>query len=173
MTTLIEYDERMEHVIRNATIDDFPGVVSLNEEWVHHTSPLDIEGLAALHDQASYHRVVSSADGIVAFALALREGAEYDSPNYRWFSERGGTFLYIDRIVVSSGCQQLGLGTALYDDLIATAHSAGVPRIVCEVDIEPLNAPSIAFHDRRGFVEVGTQWIKGGAKRVSLREMPL
>lgn len=163
----------MEHVIRNATAGDLSRVLSLNEEWVHHTSPLDEAGLAALHAQASYHRVVSSAEDVVAFALALREGAEYDSPNYRWFSERGGTFLYIDRIVVSSGHQNRGLGGALYDDLIASAHAAGVGRIVCEVDIEPLNAPSIAFHDRRGFVEVGTQWIKGGSKRVSLREMAL
>lgn len=163
----------MEHVIRNATEGDFSRVVSLNEEWVHHTSPLDVAGLAALHDQASYHRVVCCEGDVAAFALALREGAEYDSPNYRWFSERGGTFLYIDRIVVSTAHQGRGLGNALYDDLIEAARAAGVRRIVCEVDIEPLNAPSIAFHDRRGFDEVGTQWVKGGAKRVSLREMSL
>lgn len=163
----------MEHSIRNATSDDFPRVVSLNEEWVHHTSPLDAEELAALHAHASYHRVVSRGDDVVAFALALREGAEYDSPNYRWFSERGGEFLYIDRIVVSSAHQHRGLGSALYDDLIEMARAGGVSRIVCEVDIVPLNAPSIAFHDRRGFAEVGTQWIKGGDKCVSLREMIL
>ena len=32
---------------------------------------------------------------------ALREGTPYESPNYRWFSERYPEFVYIDRIVIA------------------------------------------------------------------------
>ena len=79
-------------------------------------------------------------------------------------------FLYIDRIVVGRAYQRAGLGAALYADLLEFAAQRGVERLVCEVDIEPLNVASDAFHRRRGFVEVGTQWLALGTKRVSLRE---
>jgi predicted GNAT superfamily acetyltransferase len=39
------------------------------------------------------------------------------------------------------------------------------------VNIEPPNPGSDAFHAGRGFVEVGTQWVADGTKRVSLREL--
>ena len=34
------------------------------------------------------------------FAIVLREGADYGSPNYRWFSDRHERFTYLDRMVV-------------------------------------------------------------------------
>ena len=145
-------------------------ILRLNARWEHVTSALDEASLAHLHAHAAYHRVVEIDSRIVAFLLALGPGVTYESPNYRWFDSRPGEFLYIDRIVVAAGQQRSGLGDALYDDLFAFARQREIPRLVCEVDIEPHNAASDAFHERRGFVEVGTQWVAGGSKRVSLRE---
>jgi predicted GNAT superfamily acetyltransferase len=158
-------------LIRPATLADIDAILGLNAEWEHFTSPLDPSGLVRLHGQSAYHRVVEVDGRVVAFLLALLEGADYASRNYRWFADaEGEPFLYVDRIVVALTEQGSGLGAALYDDLFAFAGAEGIGRIVCEVDIEPPNGISSGFHDRYGFMEVGTQWVGGGAKRVSLRE---
>ena len=157
-------------MIRSARLHDLYAILRLNAQWEHVTSPLTEGSLAHLHANASYHRVLELDTRVVAFLLALGPGVSYESPNYRWFDARPGEFLYIDRIVVAEGHQRSGFGDALYDDLLTFARRRGIPRLTCEVDVEPLNAASDSFHTRRGFAEVGTQWVAGGTKRVSLRE---
>lgn len=159
--------------IRPATPDDFDGILCLNAEWEHFTSVLEHESLAQLHDSAVYHRVCEAGSRVVAFLLALGPGADYDSPNYRFFDSAGDDFIYIDRIVVDRAYQRTGLADALYDDLLDLARRRGIDRVVCEVDAEPPNVASDRFHARRGFIEVGTQWVGGRSKRVSLRECPV
>lgn len=158
------------HRIRATTEADLPAILRLNAEWQHVTSPLDGAALAHLHAHAAYHRVAEVDGEVVAFLLAFGPDVPYDSPNYRWFEANSAEFLYIDRVVVAGDHQRGGFGEKLYRDLEEYARTSGAGRLVCEVDIEPLNAASDAFHRRRGFVEVGTQWLPGGAKRVSLRE---
>jgi hypothetical protein len=138
---------------------------------VRFTSDLDPTALEHLHAQSPYHRVAVADARVAGFLLALREGADYASPNYRWFDAHGGAFLYVDRVVVDTALHGRGIATALYDDFLGFAKAAGVGRVVCELDIEPPNVASGRFHDRYGFVEVGTQRVAGGAKLVSLREL--
>lgn len=157
-------------VIRAATPGDFESILRLNQEWEHATSPLTLESLAHLHEHATHHRVVEVDSRVAAFLLALGPNVPYDSPNYRWFDSGARDFLYIDRVVVSSQYQRAGLGDALYDDLTEFGRQSGISRLVCEIDIEPCNSASDAFHSRRGFAEVGTQWIQASKKLVSLRE---
>jgi predicted GNAT superfamily acetyltransferase len=155
--------------LRDARREDFAAILALNEESVRFTSPLTAERLDALHRAAAYHKVVEIDGAIAAFLLAFREGAPYDSPNYLWFAERYPVFVYIDRIVVSPAHRGARLGVALYDDIIAFAAASRVPWLTCEFDIEPPNPASERFHARMGFGEVGTQWLGGGKKRVSLQ----
>jgi len=146
-------------------------ILALNEEWVHFTAPLDEGALAELHAQAAYHRVVEEGGRVVGFLLAVGPGQPYESLNYRWFAARHNAFLYIDRVVVGGAHQRSGVGAALYDDAAAFAVAHGFGRLVCEINIEPPNPGSAAFHARRGFVEVGTQWVADGTKRVALLEL--
>jgi len=155
--------------IRPAIAADFPAILALNAALVHFLSPLDAARLQALHAQAAYHRVVEIDGGVGAFLLAFRERAAYDSPNYLWFAQRYSEFLYIDRVVVDPAQQGRGLGARLYDDLFAYAQSAGVATVTCEFDLDPPNPGSQKFHARFGFREVGTQWLAGGKKQVSLQ----
>lgn len=134
------------------------------------TSPLDEAALADLHAQAAYHRVTEEDGRVVAFLLALAPGRSYGSPNYIWFAARHDDFLYVDRVVVVGDRRRAGLGGALYDDVAAWAAAHGFGRLVCEVNIEPPNEVSAAFHRRHGFARVGTQWVAGGTKRVALLE---
>jgi uncharacterized protein len=156
-------------MIRNANESDFDSILALNQESVHFTSPMDLARLIHLDTQSAYHRVIELDGEVVAFLLALREGADYPNPNYEWFSEHLENFLYVDRIVISSAQQGKRLGQALYDDLFAYARQEEIGQIACEFDVEPPNPVSQKFHARYGFSEMGTHWVAGGSKRVSLQ----
>ncbi len=157
-------------MIRDAKTVDFPVILALNSKMEQYMSALDEELLSNLHDIAVYHRVIEvEPDGVVGFLLALREGASYGSPNYRWFAERYQEFLYIDRVALAPSQQGRGLGRLLYDDVFAFARARGVSTVTLEFDIDPPNEASRRFHAKCGFREVGTQWVAGGKKLVSLQ----
>jgi len=159
--------------IRNATPGDFGRILELNEVAVRFLSPLDATRLADLHEAAAFHRVLAEDERIDGFLLAFREGANYDSPNYRWFAARYPRFLYIDRVVIADDRQGRGLGRRLYVDLLAFARDTGASLVTCEFDLEPPNEPSRLFHTAFGFREVGTQVVGTGGKRVSLQALPV
>ena len=159
-------------MIRDAAPTDFPAILELNAESVQFLSPLSLARLDRLHQMAAYHKVVERDGTVAAFLLALREGADYDSPNYAWFAERYPEFLYIDRIVVAPTARGHGFAAALYEDIIAFASCAGALPLTCEFDLNPPNPASMRFHAGMGFHEVGTQWLYGRTKQVSMQARP-
>jgi hypothetical protein len=148
---------------------DFPAVLQLNAESVRFLSPLDGAGLERLHRQSPLHRVLESEGRVLAFLIALQQGADYGSPNYRWFAARHDRFLYVDRVVVSAAFQGQGAGARLYRELFEHALRHDFPLVCCEFDLEPPNPGSAAFHSRFGFAEVARQTVGTGAKLVSLQ----
>lgn len=103
---------------------------------------------------------------IEALLLAFDQDADYDSPNFLWFRDRYPRFVYVDRIVVAPACRGRRLARRLYDDLFEQARRREHDQIVCEVNTQPPNLASDAFHARLGFVEVGRAVLPGGAKAV-------
>ena len=160
-------------MIRDATPSDYVAILAINLESEHLLAPLDLGQLARLHAMADRVRVVDLGGAVAAFLIALREGASYESPNYRYFAARQDTFLYVDRIVVAAEHQGEGWGGALYRELFAYARKQGVPRVTCEIDAVPPNEASHRFHARFGFRELGRQWVADGHKQVSLQEAPV
>lgn len=159
--------------IRDARPGDLEQILRLNGSSVQFLSPLTSGRLRGLHAAAAYHRVMDQDSAVQAFLLALREGAAYDSPNYRWFSDRFDRFLYIDRIVVSEAWRGQGIARLLYEDLFSFARRENAGLVVCEFDVDPPNEPSCRFHERFGFEEVGTQRVGPNLKRVSLQAVSL
>jgi predicted GNAT superfamily acetyltransferase len=157
--------------VRDIVAADTPAILALNLESEAVLSPMDAARYAHLLAQSAYGRVVDEDGVVVAFLLAFREGADYDSVNYRWFDAHYEAFLYVDRVVVARAHQGRGFGARLYDDLFAFARDAHVSSVTCEFDIDPPNEASRRFHARYGFAEVGTQTLPGG-KRVSLQRAP-
>ena len=125
--------------------------------------------LAALDREAALHVVIERGNEVVAFLLAFREHANYDSVNYRWFDRRYPSFLYIDRVVVAHSIQNNGAGSLLYKRAFSHAVEIGVPILACEFDVDPPNPASERFHAKFGFREVGRQFVAHGNKQVSLR----
>ena len=103
---------------------------------------------------------------IEAMLLAFDQDAHYDSPNFLWFRERYRRFVYVDRVVVAPAHRGRNLARRLYDDLFEQARRHGHDQIVCEVNTEPPNPASDAFHARLDFVEVGRAILPGRAKAV-------
>lgn len=146
--------------------DDLPGIaplLALNNAHAAELSLLDEAGFRHLAREAFHACRIGTAD---AFMLSFDQGADYDSPNFRWFRERYPRFVYVDRICVAPHARGRGLARQFYDTLFARAREAGHERIVCEVNIEPPNPGSDAFHAALAFTEVGRAAIHGGSKTV-------
>jgi predicted GNAT superfamily acetyltransferase len=93
-------------------------------------------------------------DGAFAgFVVTFAPGTAYDSENYRWFTGRHERFYYLDRIVLHDDFRRRGLGSFVYDEMERVA--APYTRLCLEVNLLPRNDASLAFHDRRGYREVG------------------
>jgi uncharacterized protein len=157
--------------IRDLSLLDATAILSLNNEHARETSALDDAGLTTLLNMALYARGVDR--GTTAFLIALDHNASYGSPNFQWFKASRRSFVYIDRIIVSSAARGSGIARLLYQDLFATAKRAGHDRVVCEVNIEPPNPVSEAFHAAMGFDAVGQATIYGGTKTVRYLEKML
>ena len=151
----------------DAVKSDYPAILRLNADAVPHVNLISEATLCDLHAASCYFRQVVVGDVVAGFLLALPEGARYDSLNYRWFSARYPTFVYIDRVVVGQDFQRQGIGRLLYGDLEAMARRRA-PLLSCEVNLRPSNPGSMAFHEAFGFEEVGQQDTEGGEKRVRL-----
>lgn len=165
--------DRSETLLRDATAADFPRIVVLNAAEVRQTSAMDLERLAYLHGRAAWHRVAVVGDEVVAFLLAFRDGADYPNPNFDWFAARYPSFVYVDRVVVDAAFNGRGIGSLLYRDLFGRARDLGAGVVACEFNVVPPNEASARFHARWGFREVGTQWLEGGGKQVSLQVAPV
>lgn len=148
---------------------DLPALAALNDAAVPAVSPLGLAGLTAHVPRCEVAVVIDDDAGVpVAFLLALAPGADYASENFRWFEAHRPGSLYVDRIVVAPTAHGRGLGRLLYATVAGRASELGLAEITCEVNLEPPNPQSLAFHARLGFAQVGEQVTKGGAVRVAL-----
>ena len=142
-------------ILRNAERTDLDRVLAINQGAVPSMNSLELGDIEQFAADAIWFRVVEIDSGIAAFLIALDAKTDYESINYRWFRDRYADFLYIDRIAVDPRFQRRGLGQALYEDLFAEARRRNVERICAEVNLQPPNPGSIAFHRAMGFAEVG------------------
>lgn len=157
--------------IETVSADEAAGpLLALNNAHAVELSWLEPDRLARMIGQAFLARRVGAADALL---IAFDQTADYDSPNFLWFRARYPRFVYVDRIVVSESARGRGLARRLYDHLFDAARAAGHERVVCEVNSDPPNPASDAFHASLGFVEVGAAAIHRGEKTVAYLERRL
>ncbi|MCA0050263.1 GNAT family N-acetyltransferase [Mesorhizobium sp. B283B1A] len=138
-------------------------ILALNNEHAAELSWLEAERLSFLLGEAFYARRIGDLE---AFIMTFDQDASYDSPNFVWFRERYERFVYVDRVVVAAHARGLGHARLLYQDLFDHAQRAGHTLVTCEVNSDPPNPASDAFHATLGFAEVGDAVIHGGKKAV-------
>lgn len=149
-------------VLTSATLS-IGELLALNNDHEIELSWLNMSCFRRLLQQAFYARYIGEAE---AFLLAFDQDADYDSPNFLWFRERFRRFVYVDRIVVSPSARGHGYARALYKDLFNHALRAGHSHVVCEVNLDPPNLVSDAFHAALGFREIGQGVLSSSAKTV-------
>ena len=159
----------MDFTISETTSDELPLIVKMNQEALPAVSSVNINDMNHFLTIVDYFRSLKIEEKLVGFLIALTPGKEYYSVNYKWFEKRFDSFMYVDRIVIDPSYQGNGLGKAFYNDLVDFSNNK-IDRITCEVNIRPQNEGSMIFHEKYGFVQVGTQTTENGKKEVSLME---
>lgn len=148
----------IDHIAQRDEAD----ILALNNEHAAELSWLEAERLSFLLGEAFYARRIGDLE---AFIMTFDQEANYDSPNFLWFCERYERFIYVDRVVVAAHARPRH-ARRLYQDLFEHAERAGHTLVTCEVNADPPNPASDAFHAALGFTEVGDAVIHGGKKAV-------
>ena len=113
-----------------------------------------MQHLKQLIEFSAYNLLALKEDEIVGFIICMREGSAYGSENYKFFSERLKKFLYVDRVAIDERHRRAGLGQVIYEDIFSQARKESLP-VALEVNTQPVNQPSLNFHEKMGFDQVG------------------
>lgn len=147
-----------------------PPLLALNNAFARELSPLDPRKARHLVREVFMACRIGEADALL---LAFDQDAVYDNPNFQWFRARFDRFVYIDRVVVSEAMRGQGLARALYQALFDRARASGHARVVCEINWDPPNPVSDAFHAALGFRQVGLATLPAAGKTVRYFARPL
>ena len=130
-----------EEVLR-INSQSFPGVARLDSS--------ELERLVAIPNE---HLAMEGPDGrLVGYILAFRSDAPYDGEEFLTFVETSvRPFIYIDQIAVDAAMRRMGLASILDKAVEAHALSTSIADLCCEVNLNPPNPVSLAFHQDRGF----------------------
>jgi len=151
---------RLAQPITSASLS---AILALNNAHARELSWLEMPKLEHLVSEAFLALRVGEAD---AFLLAFDQDADYDSTNFLWFKARYPRFAYVDRVAVSEQARGKGIARLFYETLFDKARAAGHTMVACEVNSDPPNPGSDAFHAAMGFAVVGAAAIYGGERTV-------
>jgi hypothetical protein len=132
-------------------------IYDLNQANTPEVGSLDsMNHLKKLIKLSAYNLLVLSNDEIAGFIICMREDSTYGSENYKFFAQRLKKFLYVDRVAIDERHRRAGLGQAIYEDIFTQASNDNLP-IALEVNTQPVNQPSLNFHEKMGFDRIGTK----------------
>jgi predicted GNAT superfamily acetyltransferase len=137
-------------------------LLALNNDFAAELSVLD----TAKARHLVRHAFMARAIGEEALLIAFDQDAPYDNHNFRWFKERFDRFVYVDRLVVTPRHQGGGWAKLLYQSLFARALERGHASVTCEINVDPPNPRSEAFHTGLGFEAVGQAILPSAGKTV-------
>lgn len=164
--------------IRPVLSSDLPRLHALNQACVPEVGPVAVDDWQSLADLTAISLVTEvpeeSGWAPAGFCFVMGPGADYGSVNYRWFMERYDDAFYLDRVAVDERHRGRGIAGRMYAAVCAeiTRTRPEITRLTLEVNVDPPNQVSLAFHARQGFTEVGRQMTPYGIE-VSLMEKAL
>ena len=140
--------------LRELTQHDVASMWSLNEQGLPGTGQVSKQEMADLLNLSAFSLGVFREQELLGFVICLSPGTSYGSLNYAWFNQRFDAFIYVDRIAVAQQHRDQGIGSMLYEQVMANSDEKGVP-VAAEVNSIPPNPGSMRFHERFRFKEVG------------------
>ena len=156
----------MNYNINTVEKSDLDYIILSNEKSLPAVTSIDKDGLTYFLEFSSYFKIIRDNDRPMGFLIGLMPGRDYSSENYIWVNERYDSFIYVDRVIIDKRYRHQGVGFYFYNHLAET-YFGKVDSIICEVNISPYNKPSINFHKKYGFKEIGQKDTENGKKRVS------
>ena len=147
--------------LRPMTSADDAAVLALNAAAGGQVDPLGPDRLDWLRLIAAHAAVVDLDGRPAGFVLTFTPGSAYDGLEFGWFAQTyANRFLFIERIVVDAEHRRRGLATTVYRAIERAAKP--FDRAVTRVRSDPPNVAGLAFHNRRGYVEVAKQRLANG-----------
>ncbi len=134
---------------------DAAAIRAINSLGAPGVSPLTPSEIAALATGAIRCWVAEDGGQVVGYVITYTAQDDYDGEEFGWFQQHIATFVYIDQVAVAPSHQRRGVAQALYLRLAEDARAQGIDTLTCEVNLDPPNPTSLAFHDRQGFTSVG------------------
>lgn len=158
--------------IRDAAQADEDFILALNAASTPAVGEMDAQDYRDIAAQACRVLIAEAGGEPAGFLILIRPGSSYPSDNYGWFEEQFDRHLYIDRIAIDECAKGQGAGRALYDAALKLAAELGEERLTAEVNEDPPNPQSMAFHERLGFRHLLSRMSRSG-KVVAMLERPL
>ncbi len=152
----------MDVIVRDAREADRDAIVAINRAGMPGVSELSADEIDDCFARATLFRVAERDGDVCAYLIGLAPGFSPMEDVYAWFSARSTDFLFVDQVAVATRAHRRGVGTALYADVEREARARGLARITCDVNLQPPNPESLAFHARHGFREVGRLQLADG-----------
>jgi uncharacterized protein len=162
----------MRLAIRDATERDEAFILALNAASTPAVSDMTHDDYRDILGWAHCILVAELDEAPCGFLILIGPGSAYDSDNYGWFEARFDSHLYIDRIAVAEHAKGQGVGRSLYGEAKRIAAKTGDQRLTCEVNLDPPNPQSMAFHLALGFRHLHTRPSRH-QKVVAMLELPL
>lgn len=162
----------MALAVRDAGEGDEDFILSLNAACVPAVGEMPRDKYRLLLGWSYRVLIVEAGGSPAGFMILVRPGSAYPSDNYGWFESAFVRHLYVDRIAVSAAARGTGAGRALYEAAFRLAQELGEERVTAEVNEDPPNPESMAFHARLGFRQLESR-MSGSGKRVAMLERPL
>jgi len=156
--------------VRSIAPDDLSAILALNNAHALELSLADADKLQKLVSAAALAIAVGPPGDPDAFLIAFDDRTPSQGPNHAWFLARYARFLYVDRVCVHLRARRRGLARTLYAHAVEEARRRAIPTLCCEVNSDPPNPGSDAFHAALGFAEVGRAHLPDRAKSVRYLE---
>ena len=132
-------------------------IYDLNQSNTPEVGSLEsVDYLDKLIELSAYNLLVLKDDEVIGFIICMREGSAYGSENYKFFNKKLKKVLYVDRVAIDERHRREGLGQSIYEDIFKLAKKENLP-IALEVNTQPINQPSLDFHQKMGFDQVGVK----------------
>lgn len=139
-------------MIRNATPEDLPAILSIVNHAILHTTANYLYEPQTLTDQQKWWQDKQNKSFPVLVAQVNNEVIGFAS--YGTFREKiGYQFTVEHSVYVATEYINQGIGSKLLSALIELAKSEGYHTMIGAIDAE--NHDSIAFHEKFGFIKAG------------------
>ena len=152
---------------------NFASILQINQAAQPGVVSLSLLELSQIKKTATVFCALKDGSSCRAYVIAYDSESTYEGEEFRWLQKHvPEKFLYIDQVAVAEDLRGRGIGSSVYEFIERFAVMNDFGSLTCEVNRKPPNPNSLAFHRRRGFVEISQIDVRDG-RQVSLMKKSL